>query len=147
MQGVAASTNGGPEHVTDVTLAGKRKEPEKTGIDKHAKHQALPSTAFEPKRKSKSNMWDWIRKVEVPKYGLLHMMAHSSMGQIGALNALSFCERINSCSKDIMRDLHTCLSNKSIEKAVMLKMNAKFMNYMWTHYAHEFARSYVNEAD
>jgi hypothetical protein len=48
------------------------------------------------------------------KYGLLPMMAHSSVGQIGALNASSFCERINSCAKDVVSDLHTCLSDESI---------------------------------
>lgn len=78
------------------------------------------------------------------KYGLLPMMAHSSVGRIGALNASSFCERINSCAKDVVSDLHTCLSDESIEKMVLLKMNGKFMNYMWTHHKTGFARSRVN---
>ena len=78
------------------------------------------------------------------KYGLLPMMAHSSVGQIGALNASSFCERINSCANDVVSDLHTCLSDESIEKMVLLRMNCKFMNYMWTHHKTDFACSRVN---
>jgi hypothetical protein len=73
------------------------------------------------------------------KYGLLLMMAYSSVG----LECIKLL-RINSCAKDVVSDLHTCLSDESIEKMVLLRMNCEFMNYMWTHHKTDFACSRVN---
>ena len=49
--------------------------------------------------------------------------------QLGALNAQSFVERINSCAKLIVCEKRTGLKHKLIDKLVILHMNLKFMIY------------------
>ena len=43
------------------------------------------------------------------EYGYIPLMASSSYGQIGALNAESFCERMFSCADDVMDSGNTLL--------------------------------------
>ena len=42
-------------------------------------------------------------------YGLIPLMASSSYGQLGALNAESFCERVLSCANNVLTDGNTLL--------------------------------------
>ena len=56
-------------------------------------------------------------------------------GQIGALNAESFVERVNSISKLIMPDDSTLLTDGLLHKLVTLQMNAGFMEHMRDHYS------------
>ena len=44
-----------------------------------------------------------------PAYGYIPLMASSSYGQIGALNAESFCECMFSCADDVMDSGNTLL--------------------------------------
>ena len=66
-----------------------------------------------------------------PKFGFLPRMAQASKGQIGALNAESFCERCClSCANTVMTDGNTLLSNEEVEMLTVLRMNEDFMEYM-----------------
>ena len=65
-----------------------------------------------------------------PKFGFLPRMAQASKGQIGALNAESFCERCLSCANTVMTDGNTLLSNEEVEMLTVLRMNEDFMEYM-----------------
>ena len=68
------------------------------------------------------------------------------MGQIGALCAESFCERMISCANDVDTDLTCSLSDESIEKAVVLKMNRAFIEYMWKEHKHALLK-YMDYGD
>ena len=57
-------------------------------------------------------------------------MASCSKGQIGALNAESFCERVLSQSNLVMTDGNTLLSDEEIEMVVILRVNREFMEFM-----------------
>ena len=69
-------------------------------------------------------------------YGLIPLMASSSYGQIGALNAESFCERVLRCAGHIVTDGNTLLGDTKIEKLTILRMNRAFMVHMRKHYSH-----------
>ena len=62
--------------------------------------------------------------------GLIPLMASCSKGQIGALNAESFCERVLSQSNLVMTDGNTLLSDEEIEMVVILRVNREFMEFM-----------------
>ena len=49
--------------------------------------------------------------------------------QLGALNAQSFVERMNSCAILIVGEKRTKLKHEFIDKLVILRMNHKFMIY------------------
>ena len=53
-----------------------------------------------------------------------------SVTTIGVLNTESFCERVLSCVKLVVTDLHVCLKTDEIRMMVMLRMNHEFMEYM-----------------
>ena len=67
-------------------------------------------------------------------YGLLPAMAGCSVGQLGALNAESFCERILSCANNVIQTDNTLLNDEEVEMLVMLRMNRNFMEFMRLHY-------------
>ena len=69
------------------------------------------------------------------EFGFLPLMASCCKGQIGALNAESFAERVNSIAKLIMTDDSTLLTDDILNKLVTLRMNAGFMEHMREHYA------------
>jgi len=69
------------------------------------------------------------------KYGWLPRMASSSRGQIGALCAESFCERILSCANDVCSEDNTGLGCEEINMLVVLRMNREFMEFMRLNYA------------
>jgi len=64
------------------------------------------------------------------KFGYLPLMAQASKGQIGTLNAESFCERGLLAGNLIMTDGNTFLSNDEAEYLAVLRMNEDFMDYM-----------------
>jgi len=61
-------------------------------------------------------------------YGLLPEMARSSVGQIGALNAESYCERSISSANITC----TGMAHELIDMLITLKMNRELMEYMAT---------------
>ena len=62
------------------------------------------------------------------------MMCHLSPCQLGALNAQSFVEQMNSCAILIVGEKRTKLKHEFIDKLVILRMNHKFMIYCrWKH--------------
>ena len=65
-----------------------------------------------------------------PKFGYLPLMAKASKGQIGTLNAESFCERCLSCANLVMTDGNTLLSDEETGMLTCLRMNESFMDYM-----------------
>ena len=50
------------------------------------------------------------------------------------LNTESFCERVLSCVKLVVSDLHVSLKAEEIRMLVMLQMNHGFMEYMRSSY-------------
>ena len=57
-----------------------------------------------------------------------------AVATLGALNAESFCERVLSCVKLVVSDLHVRLKAEEIRMLVMLRMNREFMEYMRASY-------------
>ena len=55
--------------------------------------------------------------------GWLPRMASCSRGQLGALMAESFCERILSCAKQVLHAERLSLKPEECEKIVILRMN------------------------
>ena len=72
-----------------------------------------------------------LKKGLSAKFGYLPMMA---VATLGALNAESFCERVLSCVKLVVSDLHVSLKAQEIRMLVMLRMNREFMEYMMVTY-------------
>jgi hypothetical protein len=72
-----------------------------------------------------------IQRGKSGKFGYLPMMA---VATLGALNAESFCERVLSCVKLVVSDLHVSMKPKEIRMLVMLRMNRDFMQYMRASY-------------
>ena len=69
-------------------------------------------------------------------YGLIPLMASSSYGQIGALNAESFCERVLRCAGHVLTEGNTLLLDDELEMLVILRMNRDFMQFMRKHHNH-----------
>jgi hypothetical protein len=67
-------------------------------------------------------------------FGFLPLMASCSKGQIGALNAESYAERMNSMGKLVLTDGNSLLKDSEIEMLVTLRMNREFMEFMREHY-------------
>ena len=76
-------------------------------------------------------------------YGYIPLMASSSPYEIGALNAESYCERVLSSASHILTKGNTVLSDKKLEKLVILRMNRKFMEFMRANYP-EVGRNKLN---
>ena len=72
-----------------------------------------------------------IQRGKAAKFGYLPMMA---VATLGALNAESFCERVLSCVKLVVSDLHVRLKAEEIRMLVMIRMNRNFMEYMRSSY-------------
>jgi hypothetical protein len=72
-----------------------------------------------------------IQQGKSAKFGYLTMM---TVATLGALNAESFCERVLSCVKLVVSDLHVSLKAEEIRMLVMLRMNREFMEYMRASY-------------
>ena len=63
-------------------------------------------------------------------FGLLPIMAGYSIGQLGALDAESFCERVLSCANNVVRTDNTLLDDVEVEILVVLRINIAFMELM-----------------
>ena len=72
---------------------------------------------------------------ERKEFGFLPLMASCCKGQIGALNAESYSERVNSIGKLIMTDDSTLIGDDLLDKLVTLRMNSGFMEHMRAHYS------------
>ncbi len=72
-----------------------------------------------------------IQQRKPAKFGYLPMMA---VAVLAALNAESFCERVLSCVKLVVSDLHVSLKADDIRMLVMLRMNREFLEYMRASY-------------
>ncbi len=57
-----------------------------------------------------------------------------TVATLGASNTESFCERVLSCVKLVVSDLHVRLKAEEIRILVMLRMNHEFMEYMRVSY-------------
>eukprot|EP00295_Goniomonas_pacifica_P031926 CAMPEP_0175968826 /NCGR_PEP_ID=MMETSP0108-20121206/40118_1 /TAXON_ID=195067 ORGANISM="Goniomonas pacifica, Strain CCMP1869" /NCGR_SAMPLE_ID=MMETSP0108 /ASSEMBLY_ACC=CAM_ASM_000204 /LENGTH=238 /DNA_ID=CAMNT_0017297533 /DNA_START=102 /DNA_END=815 /DNA_ORIENTATION=+ len=57
------------------------------------------------------------------RFGAIPSMASCSIGQLGALNAESFCERVISAANLVMTDGRTMLSDEELEWCVVLRIN------------------------
>ena len=83
--------------------------------------------------------------------GYIPLMASCSSGQLGALNAESFCERVLSCANDVLTEGNTLLSDEELEMLVVLRMNRKFMKFMRQHYSdlltEHFGRTIIKEEE
>ena len=60
-------------------------------------------------------------------YGLIPLMMKCGRGQLGALNAESYTERIKSACKVVMDEGNTKLSYELLDKLVTLRMNRRFV--------------------
>jgi len=73
-----------------------------------------------------------IQKLDTDQkvYGWLPLMASCLGGQIGALCAESFCERILSEANDVCHEGNTLLDTEEINMLVVLRMNREFIQHM-----------------
>ena len=69
-------------------------------------------------------------------------MASCSYGQIGALNAESFCERVLRGAGHVLSEGNTLLDNEELEMLVVLRMNRDFMKFMRKHYKKELKEAF-----
>jgi hypothetical protein len=76
-------------------------------------------------------------------YGYLPLMASCSKGQIGALNAESFCERVISAANLVVNEGSTLLSDKHVTMLTVLRMSRDFMEYMRANYNSESRQSFT----
>ena len=75
-------------------------------------------------------------------YGFLPLMAANSYGQIGALNAESFCERVLSAANLIVTKGNTLLADEEVIMAVLLRINREFMEHMRANHKAEAKQAY-----
>ena len=77
-------------------------------------------------------VYKYIEKLDTDKqaYGWLPVMTSSSGGQIGALCAESFCERILSASNEVCHDWSMLLDTEEINMLVVLRMNREFIQHV-----------------
>ena len=79
----------------------------------------------------------YISKVVDPdssKFGLLPLLASCGEGEIGALNAESYAERVISAVNLIMPNGRTLLGDEDFDMLVTLRMNREFMIFMRGNY-------------
>ena len=87
----------------------------------------------------------YLKLLSDEKFGLFPLMAGCSLGQIGALNAESFCEQLISVANLIQTKGNTLMKDDLIKMLVILRMNKNFMGYMSTHYKQEILDHFDNE--
>ena len=75
-------------------------------------------------------------------YGWIPLMASCSSGQLGALSAESYCERVLSCANNVLVKGNTLLSDEEVEMLVVLRMNREFMQLMRAHYGAEAKQAF-----
>ena len=82
------------------------------------------------------------RRRVLHRYGWIPTMASSSYGQIGALNAESFCERVLRCAGHVLTEGNTLLDDAELQMHVVLRMNRKFMEFMRKNYQDELKEAF-----
>ena len=77
-------------------------------------------------------VYNYLEKIDTGRqlYGLIPQMACNSTGQLGALSAESYCERVLSCANNVVTTGNTLLSDEEVEMLVLLRMNRAFMEFM-----------------
>ena len=75
------------------------------------------------------------------RFGFIPMLAACSVGEIGAVNAESFCERVISVCNTAMTDGNTLLSDEELEWLVVLRINSSFMEFMRENYLSEIIKT------
>ena len=76
------------------------------------------------------------------QFGWIPTMASSSVGQLGALSAESYCERVLSCANNVITKGNTVLADDELEMLVILRMNREFMQFMREHYNAEAKQAF-----
>ena len=69
-------------------------------------------------------------------------MACNSVGQLGALSAESYCERVLSCANNVVTKGNTLLSDEEVEMFVVLLMNKHFISFMREYYGAEAKQTF-----
>jgi len=84
-------------------------------------------------------LYTHLEKIDTGRhlYGLIPMMACNSTGQLGALSAESYCERVLSCANNVVTTGNTLLSDEEVEMLVVLRMNREFIEFMRENYGAE----------
>ena len=109
-------------------------------IDWHTEFPELPKISLKPMADLlKLDMWRLYQKsVEMDptreQWGFLPLMACASKGQIGSLQAESFCERVISAANLVLDEGNCQFSDHMIEMLVILRINRKFMEFMRKHH-------------
>ncbi len=75
------------------------------------------------------------------RFGFIPLLASCSVGEVGAVNAESFCERVLSVCNTAMTDGNTLLSDEELEWLVVLRINSSFMEFMRENYLSEIIRT------
>ena len=75
------------------------------------------------------------------RFGFIPLLASCSVGEVGAVNAESFCERVLSVCNTAMTDGNTLLSDEELEWLVVLRINSGFMEFMRENYLSEIIKT------
>ena len=114
----------------------------------------FPAELGEPPKKTKNSEVTQTKKVSLDsllevnigklfkkihgneKYGFLPDMARASRGNVGALGAESFCERVISAANIVMTKGNKLLDNEELDMLVVLRMNRDFMDWAREKFSH-----------
>ena len=75
-------------------------------------------------------------------YGYIPLMASCSTGQLGALSAESYCERVLSIANQVVVEGNTLLGDDEVEMITVLRSNCAFMQFMREHYGQEAKQTF-----
>ena len=93
----------------------------------------------------------YLKLEKTKEFGLIPSMALSSFGQLGALNAESFAERVLSTANDVLTEGNSLLGHEEVEMLVLLRINKKFMKSMREKYSklsqQDFNRTIIHSKD
>ena len=113
----------------------KMKEMDWSSVDKNIRFKnAQKPGLMELMKVDICNLYEEMEKMKDMPYGYLPLMAGCSVGQLGALNAESFSERVLSCANNVLHCGNTLLSDEEVEMVTVLRMNRDFMEFMRAHY-------------
>jgi len=151
---VESVTVGGSEELTDAQIV--RKDREEGGVEfdsviRHWKQYRPNWQLLYPKElgeKERLVIIDDLMELDLKpmmdqleqdnlgnKFGCVPLMMGCSIGQLGALPAESWAERVNSVGKLVIDVRKTRLRADMIDKLITLRMNTAFMEFMRLHYS------------
>ena len=84
-------------------------------------------------------------KIKSPRYGLIPLMVSCSRGQIGHLNAESFCERVLSVCNDVLTDGNSLLGDTELCQLSLLRINTSFMEECRMRYGKTISKQLHNQ--